>query len=92
MKTLTMPIQLSFYHVYELLQIFQNHFRGDIPIIIRKVCLLYSNYEIDADRVFTILSLSVYELDCQKPDNVITKTCPCNMQQFLKVEKMIIFR
>ena len=22
----------------------------------------------------------------------ITKTCPCNMQQFLKVEKMIIFR
>ena len=22
----------------------------------------------------------------------IMKTCPCNMQQFLKVEKMIIFR
>ena len=22
----------------------------------------------------------------------ITKTCPCNMQQFLKVEKMIFFR
>ena len=67
MKTLTMLIQLSF---YELLQIFQNHFHGDIPIIIRKVCLLYSNYEIDAVRVFTILSLSVYELHCQKSDNV----------------------
>ena len=22
----------------------------------------------------------------------ITKTCPCNMQQFLKVKKMMIFR
>ena len=23
---------------------------------------------------------------------IITKTCPCNMQQFLKVEKMINYR
>ena len=42
----------------------------------------------------TLISIALFEPSTGeevKIRHVITKTCPCNMQQCLKVEKMIIF-
>ena len=51
---------------------------------------IQKSYKIGGDRPDMTIAV---EWDVMQHQNkTITKTCPCNMQQFLKVEKMIIFR